>query len=116
MNYGLAASFVMLAGAAAFLAGRALHVEETALTPLEARLWNVLAGVCLFGGCVTVVFAKLHPTFVLDRIATGLAGAFAMMFGVLALLGERVMSHMHDALVVSRPSDEAETKSKAAGA
>jgi len=107
LAYGMAASFIMLTGAAAFIAGRALHVEETRLTPVEARLWNVLAAVCLIGGAVVVVFAKLQrQVFVLDRITIGLAGAFAMMFGVLALTGERVMTHMHDALVGNRPSGE----------
>jgi len=117
LQYGMAASFLMLAGTAAFLAGRALHVEETRLTPVEARLWNVLAAVCLIGGAVTVGFAKFQrQALALDRITIGLAGAFAMMFGVLALMGERIMAHMHDVLVVNRPGGEAEAKSKAAGA
>ncbi len=113
LEYGMAASFMMLAGAAAFLAGRALHVEETALTPLEAHLWKTLGGVCIVGGAVIVIFTKLqHQLLIMDRIATGLAGAFAMMFGVLALVGERVMTRMHDVLVVSK----AEEKTKSASA
>lgn len=108
---GAAASFLMLAGGACYIAGRALHVEETELTPREASLWKTLATVCIVAGAVVVVGAwRESGEFVLDRLATGLAGAFSMMFGVICLVGERVMSHMHDALVMNKET------SKAAGA
>jgi peptidoglycan/LPS O-acetylase OafA/YrhL len=97
---GVAGSFTILAGGACYIAGRALHVEETALTATEAFLWKALALVCLAAGATVVVFAwRQHDVLVLDRLAMGLAGAFSMMFGVLCLVGERVMSHMHDVLV-----------------
>ncbi len=103
LEYGMASSFTMMAGAAAFVAGRALHVEEVGLTARESALWIILAAVCFFGGTITVIFAKLaYNTLILDRLATGLAGAFAMMFGTLCLVGQRVMSHMHDALVAHK--------------
>lgn len=107
LEFGMMASFFMLAGAAAFMAGRALHVEETHLTKLEAVLWNLLAAVCLVGGAITVVFAKLlQHNMILDRIAIGLAGGFAMMLGVLALVGERIMTHMHDVLVLKKTEEK----------
>ena len=100
---GLAGSFLMLAGGACFIAGRALHVADTVLTRSESVLWKVLAAVCLVGGPVVLVLAwREGNDLVLDRLATGLAGAFAMMFGMLCLLGERVMSHMRDALVATQ--------------
>ncbi len=100
LQYGIASSFIMLAGAAAFLAGRTLHVGETGLTASEASLWMLLAGVCIIGGAATVVFAKVqHQALILDRLATRRAGAFSMMFGVMCLLGQRIMSHMQDALL-----------------
>jgi hypothetical protein len=102
LEYGMASSFIMMAGAAAVLAGRALHVEETHLTPRESLLWNALSAVCLIGGAAIVIVAKVqHSASMLDRLATGVAGAFFMMIGVLCLVGQRVMSHMHDAWVLS---------------
>jgi hypothetical protein len=102
---GLAGSFLVLTGGACFIAGRVLHVGETVLTRGESVLWKVLTAVCLVGGSVVLVLAwREGNDLVLDRLATGLAGAFAMMFGVLCLLGERVMSHMRDALVAAQKS------------
>lgn len=50
-----------------------------------------------------VFFASRQDhALLLDRLAMGLAGAFSMMFGVICLMGERVMSHMHDALVTEK--------------
>ncbi len=107
---GLAGSFTILAGGACYIAGRALHVEETTLTATEAFLWKTLAMVCLVAGAAVIAFtSRQHEVLLLDRLAMGLAGAFSMMFGVVCLTGERVMSHMHDALVVTKTS-------KAAGA
>ena len=103
LNYGMAAGFIMLAGAAAFLAGRTLHVEEMGLTSRESWLWNLLSAVCIIGGSGIVAFAwSQHRMMVLDRMATGLGGAFATMLGILCLVGQRVMSHMQEALVVER--------------
>ena len=102
LKYCLASSFLIMAGAAEFLAGRALHVEETHLTRKESWLWNVLAAVCLIGGATIVIFARSqHGASIVDKLAMGIAGAFFMMVGVLCLVGQRVMSHMHDAWVLS---------------
>jgi len=117
IEYGLASSFVMMAGAAGFLAGRALHVEETRLTARESMLWNVLATVCLIGGTAVVIVSKMqHAAFILDRLAIGLAGGFAMMIGVLCLVGQRVMSRMHDVLVVNKDVLMVHQQGKAKGA
>ena len=106
----MASLFMIMAGAAAFLAGRALHVEETHLTPRESLLWNVLSAVCLIGGATVAIFTKVqHGASIVDRLAMGIAGAFFMMIGVLCLVGQRVMSHMHDALVV-RKGDRAKAE------
>jgi hypothetical protein len=76
----------------------------------EATLWKVLATVCLVAGGVVVVVAwRQSNTLMLDRLTMGLAGAFSMMFGVLCLVGERVMSHMHDALAANKPVARAAT-------
>ena len=97
---GVAGSFTILTGGACYIGGRALHVEETRLTSTEAFLWKTLALVCLASGAAVVAFTwSQHKALLLDRLAMGLAGAFSMMFGVVCLMGERVMSHMHDALV-----------------
>ena len=102
LEYGIASSFIMMGGAAAFLAGRALHVEQTHLTRKESWLWNLLAAVCLIGGAGIVIFTKVqHGATIVDQLAMGIAGAFFMMIGVLCLVGQRVMSHMHDAWVLS---------------
>jgi hypothetical protein len=100
---GIAGSFGMLTGGACYIAGRALHVEETALTSTEAVLWKILAAVCLVAGATVVAFTwRQHTVLLLDRLAMGLAGAFSMTFGVICLMGQRVMSHMHDALVAGK--------------
>ena len=107
LKYGIASSFIMMAGAAAFLAGRALHVEATHLTPRESALWNALSAVCLIGGAAIVIFTKVqHRAPIVDRLAMGVAGAFFLMIGVLCLVGQRVMSHMHDAWVLSKEERE----------
>ena len=104
---GIGGSFTILCGGSCYIAGRALHVEETTLTSTEAFLWKALAVVCITAGGVVVVFAdRQHGSLLLDRLATGLAGAFSIMFGVVCLMGERVMSHMHDVLVVGKAGDK----------
>jgi hypothetical protein len=95
---GAAASFVLLTAGACYIAGRALHVGETDLTATEAALWKTLAAVCLVAGTAVVVLAWRQNGMMLDRVTMGLAGSFSIMFGVLCLTGQRVMSHMHDAL------------------
>jgi drug/metabolite transporter (DMT)-like permease len=103
MHYGMASGFMIVAGAAAFLAGRTLHVEQVGLTSRESLLWNLLSAVCMIGGSAVVIFAWVqHRSLLLDRMATGMGGAFAIMLGILCLVGQRVMTHMHDALVVER--------------
>ncbi len=112
LEWGMMGSFLMLAGGAGFIAGRALHVKETRLTPLEAGLWMTLAAVCMLGGAVTVGLAKFLRSAVLeDRLTLGLAGAFTIVFGVLCLVGERMMARLHDVLVA-----QPEEKAKAAAA
>ena len=107
LKYGMASSFLMMAGAAAFLAGRALHVEETHLTRKDSWLWILLAAVCLIGGAAIVIFARgQHSASIVDQLAMGIAGAFFMMIGVLCLVGQRVMSHMHEAWVLSAEERE----------
>ncbi|HEY4933640.1 MAG TPA: hypothetical protein VII23_18905 [Terriglobales bacterium] len=107
---GIAGSFLLLTGGACYIAGRALHVEESVLGSREATLWKLLATVCLVAGGVVVVVAwRQSNTLMLDRLTMGLAGAFSMMFGVLCLVGERVMSRMHDALVANKPVARAAT-------
>jgi len=108
---GLAASFTMLAGMVMFLSGRALHVEEASLSRFEAKLWTSLAIASLISGALVVCYTfTLHSILMMDRLAMGAAGSFAMMLGVVCLLGERVMSHMHDVV-----STQAEAKAAAAG-
>lgn len=100
---GLAASFILMAAAASYVAGRALHVAETRLTSLEGFLWKVLAAVGIIAGAVVVVAAwRQQLAMELDRLTMALAGAFSMMFGVICLVGQRVMSRMHDALVADK--------------
>ena len=107
LQYGMASSFMMMAGAAAFLAGRALHVEQTHLTRKESWLWNLLAAVCLIGGAAVVIFTRgQHGASIVDRLAMGIAGAFFMMIGVLCLVGQRVMRRMHEAWVLSAEERE----------
>jgi len=97
---GLAASFAMLAGMVMFLSGRALHIEESAFSAFESKLWISLAIAALISGAVVVGYTfTLHAILILDRLAMGAAGSFAMMLGVVCLVGQRVMSHMHDSAV-----------------
>ena len=110
--YGMAASFLMLAGGACYVAGRALHVEETALTSREASLWKTLSTVCLVAGGLVVISAwRQNGDLLRDRMAMGMAGAFSMMFGVICLVGVRVMSRMHDALVLPRSEEKSRVAS-----
>src|SRR5207237_851345 len=90
---GLSAAFVLLAGSAALVTGRVLHAVAAGYQHREAVLWRVLAGVSTGAGMVTVVKAHLDsqgPWVTLDNLAVGLAGSFAIMIGVICLLGQRV--------------------------
>ncbi len=107
LEYEIAASFIIMAGAAVVLAGRVLHVEHTHLTKKESKLWQILAAVCMVGGAIIVGFVKLAPfNNIIDKLATGVAGASFLLIGIMCLMGQRVMSHMHDAWVLS--ADERE--------
>jgi hypothetical protein len=106
--YGMMASFLILAGGACYIAGRALHVEDTPLTSHEAGLWKTLATVCIVAGAVVVVGAwRQTNDLILDRLAMCSAGAFSMMFGVICLVGQRVMVHMHGALSTNKSTEKA---------
>jgi hypothetical protein len=107
LEYEIASSFIIMAGTAVVLAGRVLHVEHTHLTKKESMLWQILATVCIVGGGVIVVFAKVAPfNNIIDKLATGVAGASFLLIGVMCLMGQRVMSHMHDAWVLSAEERE----------
>ncbi|MGZ4811364.1 MAG: hypothetical protein ACXVZJ_08035 [Terriglobales bacterium] len=107
MEYNIVSSFSMMAGAAAFLAGRSLNVQATHLTRTESRLWVAMATVCLIGGLTIVIATKLQlGTALVDEVTMGVGGAFFIMLGVLCLVGQRVMSHMHDAWVLTAEERE----------
>ena len=107
LEYEIAASFIIMAGTAVFLAGRVLHVEHTHLSKKESMLWQVLATVCIIGGGIIVVFAKLAPfNNIIDKLATGVAGASFLMIGMMCLMGQRVMSRMHEAWVLTAEERE----------
>ncbi|HSA93235.1 MAG TPA: hypothetical protein VLE48_09515 [Terriglobales bacterium] len=97
LSLGLAASFMMLAGVAAFVGGRALSAMASGIGSRELSLWGVLAVAGLIGGTATVLFAYRQsirgsiPTF--DDLAVALAGSFIVMVGMMALLGQRIMKH-----------------------
>ena len=110
---GLAASFVILSGVAAFLTGRVLHAVHDGYKRREAALWRIFAAVCCGAGAVAVITAWKQSADRLpnlDHIATGLAGSFIIMVGVLAILAQRVMQHATE----ERGSGAGQTK--AAGA
>ena len=93
---GLASSFLMMAGALGYLTGRGLNAQQSGMKRLESILWRVFAGVAIFGGIATVVGTKLNlHILLLDRLVMGFAGAFAIMLGLICLLGQRLMAHMH---------------------
>ncbi len=110
IQYGLAGSFIVLAGVLGFLTGRGLHAEREGMSKLESVLWLILAAVGIVLGALTILMAKLDlivlrgPSGVsfsrhagmllLDRLVIGFGGAFAIMLGVICLLGQRLMSHM----------------------
>ncbi len=112
LSLGLAASFMMLAGGAAFVSGRALVATASGVGRLELNLWKLLAGMGAGAG-VTIVFlayrqSLAHPLPNLDQLALGLAGSFVLMAGILALLGQRVMQQLgaKSSPLSDHPTDE----------
>ncbi|MGH9579860.1 MAG: hypothetical protein ACRD2R_02605 [Terriglobales bacterium] len=94
---GLAASFIILAGMAGLVAGRILQSIDEMPKALESRLWSILGGVAVGAGLVPVFIAfrqSMGRVPTLDDLAVGLSGAFAVMAGVIAFVGERVISHL----------------------
>jgi hypothetical protein len=112
LSLGLAASFMMLAGAAAFLAGRVLLAITIGASRLELFTWKVVAIVALLAGGAKIYFvyraSLANPLPVLDHIAVGLAGSFVLMVGILALLAQRLMRQMGKKAspLADRPTDE----------
>ena len=96
LSAGLAASFMMLAGIAGTVFGRAMYAVHQGYNAGEARLWHTFAMVCCGCGAVAVIYAayasweKAHS---LTNITVGLAGSFLIMAGIICLLGNRVMHH-----------------------
>ncbi len=98
LSLGLAASFMMLAGIAALVSGRALLAIAAGPGRLELGLWRLLAGVGMGAGAATIYLAYrqslLRPLPSLDELAMALSGSFMLMAGILALLGQRVMRYL----------------------
>ncbi len=115
ISLGLAASFVILAGIAALIAGRILQSMEKKPTPLESKLWSMVGGVAVGAGSVPVVIAfgqSMGRVPTLDDLAVGLSGSFAVMAGVIAFVGERVVTHLS---ALREPAPPAAENSKPAG-
>ena len=112
LSLGLAASFMMLAGAAAFLSGRVLVAVASGGRSSELALWKLLALVAVVAGIVTIYLgyrqSLSHPLPSLDEVAFGLAGSFVMMVGIMALLAQRVMRQLGKKAspLSDRPTDE----------
>jgi len=112
LSLGLAASFMMLAGGAAFVFGRVLVATAAGAGSRERLLWKLLAAAGIGAGVVTVYLAHrqslAHPLPSLDQLAVGLAGSFVLMAGILALLAQRVMRHLggKSSPLSDHPTDE----------
>ena len=112
LSLGLAASFMMLAGAAAFLAGRVMAAISIGARSLELFTWKVVAGIAILAGAgkIYLVYraSLTNPLPALDHIAVGLAGSFVLMVGVMALLAQRLMRQMGKKAspLSDRPTDE----------
>lgn len=112
LTLGLAASFMMLAGAAAFISGRVLVAVASGSRSSELALWKLLAVVAVVAGIATVFFGYRsslpHPLPSLDEVAFGLAGSFVLMVGILALMAQRVMRQLNrkSSPLADRPTDE----------
>lgn len=112
LSLGLAASFMMLAGAAAFLAGRVMLAIAIGARSLELFTWKVVAAVALVAGVAKIYLVQraslANPLAVLDHMAVGLAGSFVIMTGILALLAQRLMRQLgrKASPLADRPTDE----------
>jgi len=105
LSAGLTASFLMLAGIAGTVFGRAILAVFHGYQAREARLWRLFALVCCACGTMAVLFTA-HQTSVdkslsLTRVTVGLAGAFLIMAGIICLLGNRVMARATQQFVAS---------------
>ncbi len=133
IQYGLAGSFMVLAGVLGFLTGRGLHAQGEGMSRLESVLWLILAAVGIVLGALTIVMAKLDlivlrgpggvaiarnaGMLILDRLVIGFGGAFAIMLGIIGLLGQRLMANMEKlgGAAESEAKTDSEAKAKAAG-
>ncbi|MGH9556106.1 MAG: hypothetical protein ACRD2Y_09830 [Terriglobales bacterium] len=112
LSLGLAASFMMLAGAAAFISGRVMVTVAGGARSSELALWKLLAVVSILAGIGTVFLgyrqSVAHPLPSLDEVAFGLAGSFVLMVGIMALLAQRLMRQMGKKAspLSDRPTDE----------
>ncbi len=112
LSLGLAASFMMLAGAAAFLAGRVMVALAIGARRLELFTWKVVAGVAMVAGAAKIYLvyraSLANPLAVLDQIAVGAEGSFVIMVGILALLAQRLLRQMGKKAspLSDRPTDE----------
>ena len=112
LSLGLAASFMMLAGAAAFLAGRVMVAIAIGARSLELFTWKVVAGVAMVAGAAKLYLVHqaslTNPFAVLDHMAVGLEGSFVIMTGILALLAQRLMRQLGKKAspLSDRPTDE----------
>ncbi len=112
LSLGLAASFMMLAGAAGFLAGRIIAAIEGGARSLELFTWKVVAVVAILAGMAKVYLvhraSQISPLAALDHISVGLAGSFVLMVGILALLAQRIMRYLGKKAspLSDRPTDE----------
>lgn len=109
---GLAASFMMLAGAAGFLAGRVMAAISVGARKFELLTWKIVAAVAIIAGAAKVYIAHqaslANPLIAFDHIANGLAASFVLMVGIMALLAQRLMRQMGKKAspLADRPTDE----------
>lgn len=112
LSLGLAASFMMLAGAAAFLAGRVMAAISIGARKLELFTWKVVAAIAILGGSTKVYIAYraslANPLAVFDHLANALAASFVLIVGIMALLAQRLMRQMGKKAspLSDRPTDE----------
>ncbi len=134
IQYGLAGSFMVLAGVLGFLTGRGLHAQGEGMSRLESVLWLILAAVGIVLGALTIAMAKLDllvlrgpggvsisrnaGMLILDRLVIGFGGAFAIMLGIIGLLGQRLMTNLQKlgGETEAEAKNEPEAQAKGAGA
>jgi hypothetical protein len=94
-HLGMAASFTILAGLVAFVAGRCLHSAEKHLRPLELFLWQIFGAAGIILGGAFVILLELKPPLVREeRLVEGFAGSMDIVVGLVCLLGQRLMRHV----------------------